>query len=317
MPNITGSYAFRSIEGALALFNHESGCFSITTHDEYNSYLEATAGAMAGKKHIFDASGSNSIYGNSTHVTPETVAVLFGVYAVGTVVSIGEATEEGILAELGNINNQLTNLNTTYVRTIDHHEAVDNNVTVLDTYNVVNPVTPGTDTVEDWQALGSGTYWFNNNNTDTGYPESQYGFIINIRGDEHNDIFQIWKPQREQKPYYRGGNANGWSAWNMFGGSASLVATYSSGTNWYRKWSDGWIEQGGTTQNVGNDSTVTVSCITAFTTTNYNIVASQKSSGTKTDSTGMVLLYPTSTSSWYLHNGDNVSAPFMWYACGY
>lgn len=67
---------------------------------------------------------------------------------------------------------------------------------------------------------------------------------------------------------------------------------------------------------MGSDSTVTVSCITAFTTTNYNIVASQKSNGTKTDSTGMVLLYPTSTSSWRLHNGDNVSAPFMWYACG-
>lgn len=101
------------------------------------------------------------------------------------------------------------------------------------------------------------------------------------------------------------------------GKSVYLTASWNSGTNWYRKYSDGWIEQGGTTQNVGSDSTVTVSCHTPFTTTNYNIVVSQKSNGTKTDSTGMVLVYPSDTSSWYLHNGDNVSAPFMWYACGF
>ncbi len=108
------------------------------------------------------------------------------------------------------------------------------------------------------------------------------------------------------------------SAGNVaLGKSVYLTASWNSGSNWYRKYSDGWIEQGGTTQNVGSDSTVTVSCHTPFTTTNYNIVVSQKSSGTKTDSTGMVLVYPSATSSWYLHNGDNVSAPFMWYACGF
>lgn len=112
------------------------------------------------------------------------------------------------------------------------------------------------------------------------------------------------------------GNPNGTLSWK---GSpiVTLVSSWHSGSNWYRKWSDGWIEQGGTTQNVGADSTVTVSCHTPFTTTNYNIVVSQKSNGTKTDSTGMVLVYPSATSSWYLHNGDNVSAPFMWYACGF
>ena len=263
----------------------------------------------------FDASRSSSIYGNSSHVTPETVTVLFGVYAIGTVVSIGEATEEGIVAELGNINNQLTNLNTTYVRTIDHHEAVDNNVTVLDTYNVVNPVTPGTDTVEDWQALGSGTYWFNNNNTVTGYPESQYGFIINIRGDGHNDIFQIWKPQREQKPYYRGGNSDGWSSWNMFGGTASLVATYSSGTSWYRKWSDGWIEQGGRTGTLSDTST-TVTFPTAFTSTNYTLLSLPVYSVFRCHTWAGNLTNSTAVLGIWAEDGDG-SGQIQWYACGY
>ena len=29
--------------------------------------------------------------------------------------------------------------------------------------------------------------------------------------------------------------------------NAYVISTYSSGTSWYRKWSDGWIEQGGHT----------------------------------------------------------------------
>lgn len=41
------------------------------------------------------------------------------------------------------------------------------------------------------------------------------------------------------------------------------------GLNWYRKWSDGWIEQGGKTVNGSGDRQVTVSLNTPFTTTNY------------------------------------------------
>lgn len=37
----------------------------------------------------FDASRSNSIYGNSEHVTPETSVILFGVYAFGEITNVG------------------------------------------------------------------------------------------------------------------------------------------------------------------------------------------------------------------------------------
>lgn len=306
-----GNAAVRHAEGAFYLSGGQNSLGrSVTIQSQSTSPDYRVAS--------FNASRFNPIYGNSTHVTPETVTVLFGVYAIGTVVSIGEATEEGILADLGNINNQLTNLNTTYVRTIDHHEAVDNNVTVLDTYNVINPVIPGTDTVEDWQALGSGTYWFTTNNTNTGYPESQYGFIINIRGDNHNDVFQIWKPQRDQKPYYRGGNAKGWSSWNIFGGKASLVATYSSGKSWYRKYSDGWIEQGGyyniPTSSTG-DQDFTVTLITPFSTTNYNVLwgGSYSYYG---DRTNWILPRASTTTAFLLDTLDTGAGGYSWYACG-
>lgn len=48
-------------------------------------------------KYTFDASLSNEIYGNSSHVTPETMNVLFGVYAFGEVTNPGEA-DIGLIA---------------------------------------------------------------------------------------------------------------------------------------------------------------------------------------------------------------------------
>lgn len=57
-----------------------------------------------------------------------------------------------------------------------------------------------------------------------------------------------------------------------------VTATWRSGTNWYTKYSDGWIEQGGrfTMSNTGYDLTFN----TPFTTTDYTFLA------IKTDATG-------------------------------
>lgn len=46
------------------------------------------------------ASAANGIYGNSTHVTPETITVVMGVIAFGEIRLLGTVTEEGILAEM-------------------------------------------------------------------------------------------------------------------------------------------------------------------------------------------------------------------------
>lgn len=57
---------------------------------QYDGY--APAGGDYGKflSIDFDASRSSGVYGNSSHVTPETSTVLFGVYAYGVVVDAGE-----------------------------------------------------------------------------------------------------------------------------------------------------------------------------------------------------------------------------------
>lgn len=51
-----------------------------------------------------------------------------------------------------------------------------------------------------------------------------------------------------------------------------VVETWSSGFDWYRKWSDGWIEQGGVITHTSTGSVDhTVTFHTPFTNTNYNV----------------------------------------------
>lgn len=43
-----------------------------------------------------------------------------------------------------------------------------------------------------------------------------------------------------------------------------ITDTYDDGTNWYRKWSDGWIEQGGTLPSVTSDQNITINLLNAY-----------------------------------------------------
>lgn len=103
-------------------------------------------------------------------------------------------------------------------------------------------------------------------------------------------------------------------------GTAHIVETWKSsdGSSWYRKYSDGWIEQGGMAKN----TSITFPCV--FSTTNYNIVASPVSNS----STGNAVIScsfwnnrvnsTTILKNYVAHNESGVAGEkFMWYACGY
>lgn len=98
---------------------------------------------------------------------------------------------------------------------------------------------------------------------------------------------------------------------------AYVIKNYRSGQNWYRVWSDGWIEQGGyKTQASPN----TISLLKSFTTTDYTVLAICD----RTDATyGPVVVvfrgnssYPKATTKFTL-GGNASSAGQYWYACGY
>ena len=86
-----------------------------------------------------------------------------------------------------------------------------------------------------------------------------------------------------------------------------VIETYSSGTDWYRIWSDGWVEQGG----VIGASTTSINLLKAYANTNYSVLmvgsnygGSDQTLGTSSKTTSS---FSVSTSS-YLR---------CWYACGY
>lgn len=97
LPNITGSLEDIRVRIGAHIENNGTGAF----RSQYkNNSGDATGGEQLSQEFSFDASRSNPIYGKSNTVTPETFKVLVGVYAFGVAGSIGEATEEGIVAEL-------------------------------------------------------------------------------------------------------------------------------------------------------------------------------------------------------------------------
>ena len=116
--NITGT---ASTDGGAGMLNNQgsndaivAGAFYKSTAHTYSYRSSATqqngcdlgfdaSRSWTGNTSVASLSSSNPIYGNSPHVTPESVIVVMGVIAFGSVASIGEATEEGIVAELGEL----------------------------------------------------------------------------------------------------------------------------------------------------------------------------------------------------------------------
>ena len=85
----------------------------------------------------------------------------------------------------------------------------------------------------------------------------------------------------------------------------------SDGMGWYRKWSDGFIEQGGRITSV----TTTISLHTAFTNTNYTISSSQADSASANIS--RVAIKDRATSKFTLEYCRADMLPISWNACGY
>lgn len=92
---------------------------------------------------------------------------------------------------------------------------------------------------------------------------------------------------------------------------AHITTTWHSGTSWYRKWSDGWIEQGGRI----TTKVTTISFHAAFKDTNYTVTVSQNSSASANVS--RVAISARATSNFTIPTIEDAALPFSWFACGY
>ena len=94
---------------------------------------------------------------------------------------------------------------------------------------------------------------------------------------------------------------------------AYIKETYVNGTSWYRIYSDGWIEQGGTTGTISSGTKTTY--LKSFTNTNYSLTTSLMGSSYRDQAPSMVKA--TNGFTIYHNAGLNNGLGWSWYACGY
>lgn len=93
-----------------------------------------------------------------------------------------------------------------------------------------------------------------------------------------------------------------------------ITQTYHNGTEWYRVWSDGWIEQGGRVQ-INASSFKDITLLRPYSDASYMLSFSHSLAG----SGGQAESYAQQSSSTYFRLGNccNSSQYFTWSACGY
>lgn len=96
LPNISGTFSKRRDNNANSIANI-SGAFTYSNTSATNSHYYGNENTSNGHIITFNASKSNSIYGSSSNVTPETNTVIVGVYAFGTITNTSNIDVEDII----------------------------------------------------------------------------------------------------------------------------------------------------------------------------------------------------------------------------
>lgn len=98
---------------------------------------------------------------------------------------------------------------------------------------------------------------------------------------------------------------------------AYLVDSGTTSTTWYRKYSDGWVEQGGTMAEVGFYKQQTIVYPVPFRDDKYAL-STEMSKITNNESQYFVLLVKTrDKTSFHVTNNSAENLPASWFACGY
>ena len=97
-----------------------------------------------------------------------------------------------------------------------------------------------------------------------------------------------------------------------------VTTSWRSGANWWRKWSNGWIEQGGAGTTVNGDGQSTLTFNTSFSNTNYSITMGPEYPALFASGGGCPTYGPKSNNRITVYNGgDRQVVSWHWYACGY
>lgn len=95
-----------------------------------------------------------------------------------------------------------------------------------------------------------------------------------------------------------------------------IVETYQNGTSWYRVYSDGWCEQGGTsTASSGTSHSVTL--LKTMKDTNYLAFAMLQDSSVTAGGGALTRYFTISKTTTQLSFGSYTNLKSNWYVCGY
>lgn len=104
---------------------------------------------------------------------------------------------------------------------------------------------------------------------------------------------------------------------NRNSADAYVVETGSEGSDWYRVWSDGFIEQGGRVSRSGTGRGLSVTFLKGFTTTTYSSQATVSSGGADYEYTGALKIRNQTNLGLEIFTGFSEACSVDWVVCGY
>ena len=286
LPNITGSFQYD------VYASNRSGAFIVGSAGQKRA--GTTNDSSSGDaRTLFDASKSNSIYGNSEHVTPETNTLFVGIWALSAFTQVGTAN----LAEIKKIINQSISILGDSLPLLSSR--YDNN---------------GLET-SAWK-LSRGQ-WFDGRiysqafdklvekleNGDSTVLEMKETELIST--SEFPENFLLDKDNKKFRlPLF-------------VVNERTIIKEYKEGTQWYRIYSDGYLEQGGHRNQISTDSYLTISFFVPFKDTNYTFVDTAKVTSATSVVTSSASISSMSESTIKLVQDTNADSGGIWVASGH
>ena len=287
LPNITGS--FQSIT------NYISDDISVGALYSTNVGNKQIGGGGSGK-HIglnIDASLSNPIYGNSEHVTPETNTLFVGVWALTAFTQVGTANLSEIKEILSQcetiLGDSLPLLSSRYDNKgletsawkLSDGSWLDGRI-YTDAYNkIFQRITEGDSTcleMKESELLSTNEF-----------PEN---FLIDTEGVKFRlPLFVV--------------------------NERTIIKEYQEGTEWYRIWSDGYLEQGGRRAALGQDGSAILNFHLPFANTEYTFLESTQLNAISSSARSTVGFAEMTTTSIKLMQDTYADDGGIWTANGY
>lgn len=295
LPNITGNF------NSTSLFDYvENSLTPVYNGALYYSELTdvakpTTAGNYDSSQNgiWFDASRSNPIYGNSEHVTPETNTLFVGVWALTAFTQVGTANlseiKEIINQSISILGDSLPLLSSRYDNKgletsawkLSDGSWLDGRI-YTDAYNkILQRITEGDFTcleMKESELLSTSEF-----------PEN---FLIDTEGVKFRlPLFVV--------------------------NERTIIKEWREEDEWYRIWSDGYLEQGGSRQVMNTDSSAILNFHIPFKNTEYTFLQTTKLNATSGNSISSVCFSERTPSSITLIQDTNTDNGGIWIASGY